>query len=86
MSTAGGLLDHHVHDVGLTLAIVLGVIALGRGALEHGYMMPVAVGSLGLGMMAGALHLPHDGAETLWTLVGVATLALGHDLNFRASR
>jgi len=45
------------------------------------------VGSFGLGMMAGAMSLPHDssGGETLWTLIGVAVLALGHDLNRRAA-
>jgi hypothetical protein len=36
--------------------------------------------------MAGAITLPHDGGtETIWTLIGVAILALGHDLNRRAS-
>ena len=65
---------------------MLGVIALGRGFLEHGYAAPLFVGSFGLGMMAGALQLPHDGgAETIYTVIGVALLALGHDLNWRAS-
>ena len=40
-----------------------------------------AIGALGLGVMAGALTLPHDGGETLFTVVGVAILALGHRLN-----
>jgi hypothetical protein len=88
VSAAGGLLDPIIHEVGLTLAIVLGVIALGRGALGHGYLMPLAVGSFGLGMMAGALHLPHEGSgslEAFWTILGVGVLALGHDLNYRAT-
>jgi hypothetical protein len=87
MSTAGGmLLNPLFHEIGLTLAIVLGVVALGRGVFDHGYMMPPAVGALGLGIMAGALSLPHGfGNETLWTLVGVGLLALGHDLNRRAT-
>ncbi|RDE06446.1 MerC domain-containing protein [Sphingomonas aracearum] len=87
MSTAGGaLLNPLFHEIGLTLAIVLGVVALGRGILDHGYMMPAAVGALGLGIMAGALSLPHGfGNETVWTLVGVGLLALGHDLNRRAT-
>ena len=87
LSAAGGLLNPWIHEVGLTLAIVLGIIALGRGALEHGYIAPVAVGAFGLGMMAGALHLPHDGSgqEALWTVIGVGVLALGHDLNHRAT-
>lgn len=87
MSAAGGLLLNPVfHEVGLTLAIALGAFALGRGILRHGYVMPAAMGALGLGIMAGAMTLPHDagGAETLWTVVGVGLLAFGHDLNRRA--
>jgi hypothetical protein len=70
-----------IHEVGLSLAMVLGAIALGRGLLEHGFMMPSAVGGLGLGVMAGALTMPHDGREAMFTIVGVTILALGHQLN-----
>lgn len=87
MSTAGGLLlDPVFHEVGLTLAIGLGAVALGRGLLQHGYLMPASMGAFGLGMMAGAMTLPHDGSggEALWTIVGVGLLAFGHDLNRRA--
>ena len=86
-STAGGMLLHPLfHEVGLTIAIVLGAVALGRGIFEHGYMAPAVTGSFGLGIMAGAMQLPHgNGGETIWTLIGVAILALGHDLNRRAA-
>lgn len=85
LASAGGvLLSPIVHEVGLTLAIVAGVVALGRGIAQHGFMMPSAVGGLGLGVMIGALTLPHGGAEIAYTIVGVAILALGHDLNRRA--
>lgn len=85
LASAGGLLlNPLVHEVGLVLAIGFGIIALGRGVLEHGFMMPAAVGGLGLGVMAGALTLPHGGPEAVYTIVGVAILALGHDLNRRA--
>lgn len=85
LASAGGmLLNPHIHEVGLVFAIGLGTIALGRGVLEHGFMMPAAVGGLGLGVMAGALSLPHDGNEVVYTIIGVAILALGHDLNRRA--
>lgn len=85
-SAAGVLLDPIVHEIGLTLAIGIGVVALGRGILDHGFMMPSAVGGLGLGVMAGALMMPHSegGSSTLYTILGVAILALGHDLNRRA--
>jgi hypothetical protein len=86
-STVGGmLLNPLFHEVGLTIAIVLGAVALGRGIFDHGYMAPAVTGSFGLGIMAGAMSLPHgNGGETLWTLIGVAILALGHDLNRRAA-
>lgn len=85
LASAGGLLlSPVIHEVGLAFAILLGVIALGRGIVEHGYMMPPAVGGLGLGVMAGAMSLPHGADATLYTVLGVAILALGHDLNRRA--
>lgn len=86
LASAGGLLGAPIiHELGLTLAMVLGAIALGRGVLEHGFVLPVAIGSLGLGVMAGALSMPHDGTEALFTIVGVMILALGHRLNLLAA-
>lgn len=86
-ASAGGLLFAPVvHEIGLSMAIIIGAVALGRGVMKHGYMMPLSIGALGLGVMAGAVSLPHDGSgETLFTLVGVGLLALGHDLNQRAA-
>jgi MerC mercury resistance protein len=85
LASAGGVLvNPHIHEVGLAIAILLGAIALGQGVIRHGYVMPVWVGSLGLGVMAGAMTLPHDGGEVVYTIVGVLILALGHDLNRRA--
>jgi hypothetical protein len=86
VASAGGFLGQPIiHEVGLTLAMVIGSFALGRGILEHGFMMPSAVGGLGLGVMAGALTLPHDGTEAAYTVAGVLILALGHRLNAMAS-
>lgn len=86
-ASAGGLLLHPIiHEIGLTFAIAFGIIALGRGIFAHGYMLPAVVGAAGLGMMAGAMSLPHEGGlETVWTILGVLVLALGHDLNRRAT-
>ena len=82
LASAGGILGAPIiHEVGLTLAMFLGTVALGRGILDHGFMLPSAVGSLGLGVMAGAHSLPHGGDEPLITMVGVGILALGHQLN-----
>ena len=86
-SVGGVFLDNHLfHEIGLIIAIGFALITLVSGVLSHGYMMPFAVGSFGLGMMAGALSRPHDGSEVLATMVGVAVVALGHDLNRRARR
>lgn len=86
LASAGGFLGQPIiHEVGLTLAMIIGAFALGRGILEHGFVMPSAIGALGLGVMAGALSLPHDGREPVYTVVGVMILALGHRLNVMAS-
>jgi MerC mercury resistance protein len=86
VASAGSMLGADwIHEVGLGLAMVMGAIALGRGILEHGYSMPSAVGGLGLGVMAGALTLPHDGTEAVYTVLGVGILALGHRLNHIAA-
>lgn len=85
LATAGGfLLNPMIHEVGLVFAIGIGMVALGRGIVEHGYMMPSSIGGLGLGVMAGSLSLPEGGLGTVYTIVGVLILALGHDLNRRA--
>jgi hypothetical protein len=86
LASAGGFLGQPIiHEVGLSLAMIIGSFALGRGILEHGFMMPSAVGALGLGVKAGALSLPHDGREPIYTVIGVMILALGHRLNVMAS-
>jgi hypothetical protein len=86
LASAGGFLGQPiVHEVGLTLAMIIGAFALGRGIFEHGFVMPSAIGALGLGVMAGALSLPHDGTEAMFTVAGVLILALGHRLNAMAA-
>jgi len=86
LASAGGFLGSPiVHEVGLTFAMLIGSVALGRGILEHGFMLPSAIGALGLGVMAGALSLPEGGHEAIYTVVGVMILALGHRLNVMAT-
>lgn len=85
LSSFGGMfLNPLIHEVGLGIAIALGAIALGTGVARHGYIAPFATGCFGLGMMAGALSIPHGDGELLATLAGLLVLALGHDLNHRA--
>ena len=82
LASASGMLGAAwIHEIGLVIAMGLGAIALGRGVLIHGFLMPWAVGWLGLGVMAGALTMGHGGNEALYTIVGVSLLALGHQLN-----
>lgn len=85
LASAGALLDPRIHEIGLALAIGFGVIALGKGILTHGLMLPAALGGFGLGVMTGALNVPHGGPETVFTILGVGCLALGHELNRRAA-
>ena len=86
VARAGGFIGAPwIHEVGLSLAMVMGAVALGKGIFDHGYTLPAAVGGLGLGVMAGALTLPHDGSEAVYTMLGVAILALGHRLNHIAA-
>ncbi|MFT3966107.1 MAG: MerC domain-containing protein [Sphingobium sp.] len=82
MASIGTILESPmIHEGGLAIAILLGTISLGAGALRHGAMLPVAIGSLGLGVMAGALSHHHSPLETVYTLLGVSILSLGHFLN-----
>jgi hypothetical protein len=83
---AGGsfLLDPIFHEVGMSIAVVLAVFGLGRGIVRHGYMMPASVGGLGLGVMLASLAIGHENGGTLYSILGVLIVALGHDLNRRA--
>lgn len=82
-ASAGSVLLHPlVHEMA-GLAMALAAFALVRGFLQHGHIMPLWVGCTGLGVMAVALSLPHDGSKTLFTILGVLVVALGHDLNRR---
>lgn len=85
LASAGGfLLNPVIHEIGLFLAIFLGVLALGKGFRDHGLFLPATVGAVGIGTMAGALTLPHGGMEIGFTVLGVIFLGVGHLLNHRA--
>src|SRR5207302_2260696 len=86
LASAGGFLGRPIfHEVGLTLAMIIGAFALGRGIREHGFILPAFVGTTGLATMGYALTLPEGGHEPLYTVAGVMMLALGHRLNVMAS-
>jgi hypothetical protein len=87
VASAGGMLGKPIiHEVGLTMAMILGAIALGRGIREHGFLLPSAVGLAGLGIMAFGMTLHESGFETAMTILGVSVLALGHRLNMMAKQ
>jgi hypothetical protein len=87
LSAAGGFLGKPIiHEVGLTFAMILGAIALGRGIREHGLILPSLVGAAGLAIMAFALTLREGAMEPVYTVIGVLILALGHRLNLMAAR
>jgi hypothetical protein len=77
VATAGGALLHPaIHEVGLGLAILLAIVGLGRGYMEHR--------GVGIMMMATALTVPHGVIEAGFTMLGVAFVAVAHFLNRRA--
>jgi MerC mercury resistance protein len=85
LASAGGLLGNPlIHETGLSLAMVIGAIALGRGIREHGLMLPSAIGVAGLGTMAFGMTLHESGFEPVITIVGVSILAIGHRMNIKA--
>jgi hypothetical protein len=87
LASAGGVLGQPIiHEVGLSLAMILGAIALGRGIREHGFLLPCMVGFAGLGIMGYAMTLHESGLEPPITIVGVSVLALGHRLNMMAKQ
>lgn len=79
------LLNPAFHEIGLMVAGVIAAIALGAGAVRHGARIPLAIGALGILIMA--LSLSYHGIQgALVTICGVALLSVGHLLNLRASR
>jgi len=83
-SAAGALMNPLIHEVGLVVAIGLGIVAFGGGILVHGRRTPMLIGGLGLACMAYALSLTHgvDG-EVFFTVLGVCLVAIGHMFNRR---
>jgi hypothetical protein len=77
------LLAPAIHEMGLALAIVVGVITLGLGVLRHGQVWPLVIGAGGLALMASALTVDHGLPEALLTIAGVSLVALAHIRNLR---
>lgn len=72
-----------VHEVGLVLAIVIGIATIGIGALRHGAVGPLLLGTVGILLMAAAIAVGHGLPEAILTIAGVALVATAHMRNLR---
>jgi MerC mercury resistance protein. len=80
------LLSPAIHRAGLALALVVGLVSLGFGVARHGRVGPLAVGGLGLALMAAAIAVGHGLAESVLTVIGVTLVAAAHIRNLHACR
>lgn len=81
----GVLLNPRIHEIGLALALVVGGVGLGVGALRHRQPAILATGAAGLALMALGLMVPDGPVEAAITISGVSLLALAHIRNLRHS-
>jgi hypothetical protein len=82
----GVLLAPEVHRIGLALAVLIGLIALGAGFVRHGAPLPLVLGAAGLALMGAALAVGHGPGEALLTICGVALVASAHLWNLRRAQ
>jgi hypothetical protein len=79
----GALLAPEIHEIGLALAVGIGVLTLGLGALRHGQTGPLLIGACGIALMSAALMVRHGPGEAVLTIAGVALVAFAHIRNLR---
>jgi len=79
----GVLLAPAIHEAGLALAILVGMVTLGLGVLRHGQIAPLIIGAFGIALMAAALAVGHGVGEAVLTIAGVALVAFAHIRNLR---
>jgi hypothetical protein len=79
----GAFLSPSVHEIGLALAVGIGVITLGLSAWRHGHLVPALIGACGLALMALALVVGHGPLEAVLTIPGVGLVAFAHIRNLR---
>jgi hypothetical protein len=79
----GVLMNPDIHRYGLVLAIVVGALTIGLGAIRHGHVLPLALGTAGLALMGGAILVGHGTAEAVLTVCGVLLVATAHIVNIR---
>ena len=77
------LLAPAIHRVGLIVAVVIGAVTLGLGALRHGQVLPLVIGACGLALMAAGVVVQHGPQEAGLTISGVLLVAAAHIRNLR---
>jgi hypothetical protein len=77
------LLSPSIHRYGLGLAVLVGLVTLGIGAVRHGKRAPLMIGGCGLALMALGLLVPHGLPEAMLTIAGVVLVATAHIWNLR---
>ncbi|WBO21128.1 MerC domain-containing protein [Sphingomonas abietis] len=84
LASAGAALANPAwHEIGFSLAMLIGAVALGRGYAMHRDWRPVAIGAAGLSLMGMGLIRAEGLPEILATMAGVVLLAAAHRLNAR---
>jgi hypothetical protein len=77
------LLAPRIHEIGLGLAVLVGIITLGLGVRRHGKPGPLVIGGCGIALMSAALLVGHGLPEAVLTIAGVALVAAAHIRNLR---
>ena len=79
----GVLLAPQWHEWGLGLAIAVGAVGLGLGALRHRRLPILLQGAAGLALMGLALMVGHGAREAGLTIAGVLLVGQAHIRNLR---
>jgi len=72
-----------IHEVGLAIAMLVGALSLGVGVYRHRNPGPIGIGAAGLVLMGAALAVGHGVSEAVFTIGGVALVAIAHLWNLR---
>lgn len=82
LASAGAALANPAwHEIGFTIAMLIGAVALGRGYAAHRDRRPLLLGGAGLALMGVGLLGAEGLPEIVATMTGVVLLALAHRRN-----
>ncbi|EKE84562.1 MerC domain-containing protein [Idiomarina xiamenensis] len=77
--------DHTLEDVVLVLSMVIGLLALGIGARQHGYWQPIVLLLIG-GVISSQKHAFQQTAEVVIISTGALFIIAAHLINLRLMR